>query len=156
MHVCVCVSHFAAHLKLAQHCESTLLKEKKRKDMLIMVMHGDAGQHKHVFTRWHRKTTPDTKIQVHTQRDTYPCRDARVSDMHPFLSHVLGYTALGCGVSCCASAGIRLCGGHISHRAIAEAGQLIYPFRMWTACLGAGGAEGGLETWTWAQTQTTL
>ena len=31
MRVCVYVSHFAVHLKLAQHCESTILKGKKEK-----------------------------------------------------------------------------------------------------------------------------
>jgi len=86
MHVCVYVSHFAAHLKLAQHCESTLLKEKKRKDMLIMVMHGDAGQHKHVFTRWHRKTTPDTKIHRCTRRETHT-----PAEMHESLTCTLSF-----------------------------------------------------------------
>ena len=36
-----------------------------------MVMHGDARQHKHVFTQWHRKTTPDTKIHGCTHRESH-------------------------------------------------------------------------------------
>lgn len=51
--------------------KSTILKKKERKDTLIMVMHGDARQHKHVFTQWHRKTTPDTKIHGCTHRESH-------------------------------------------------------------------------------------
>ena len=94
-----------------------------------MEMQGNTSTYSHSGTEKQLQTQRYTG--AHTERHIPLHKFTWVSDMHPFLSHVLGYTTLGCGVSCCASAGIRLCGGHISHRAIAEAGQLLYPFRMW-------------------------
>ena len=36
--VCVCVNHFAIHLKLMQHCKSTILQFKKRNEVLMHAM----------------------------------------------------------------------------------------------------------------------
>ena len=36
--VCVCVNHFAIHLKLPQHFKSTILQFKKRNEVLMHAM----------------------------------------------------------------------------------------------------------------------
>ena len=129
--VCVCESLCCTPGTSTTLWNQLYLRKKKEKIRWLwscMEMQGNTSTCSHSGTEKQLQTQRYTGALTESHTPLHKC--TWVSDMHPFLSHVLGYTTLGCGVSCCASAGIRLCGGHINHRAIAEAGQLLYPFRM--------------------------
>ena len=123
-------------LKLAQHCDSTVLKKKKKKK--ICADYGYAWKHRATQACVHtvaQKNNPRHKYTgAHTQTHMSLHKHTGVSNIHPFPSSFTGLcnSGLWCVLLCvCWHQIVWWAHQSTSHRARAEAGRHLQPFRTW-------------------------